>query len=156
MSLLQELGAQLRATSEELPTGLVTVAMERLRSATELLAWVRQTSVDPIGVPQLGNATEHAEHAAAALRLAQDAIAAYLGAIGLTGEPGAAPGGDWREGLKSDDTPALDGNARPPAEKLGSWWRKRVEELTGEAPPAAGKDNPDAGAAPAGPGSGPG
>ena len=42
-------------------TGLVTVAMERLRSATELLNWVRQTSVDPIGVPQLGNATEHAE-----------------------------------------------------------------------------------------------
>src|SRR4029450_4072110 len=78
MSLLQELGAQLRATSDELPTGLVTVAMERLRSATELLNWVRQTSVDPIGVPQLGNATEHAEHASAALRIAQDAIASYL------------------------------------------------------------------------------
>ena len=38
MSLLQELGAQLRATSDDLPTGLVTTAMERLRSATELLA----------------------------------------------------------------------------------------------------------------------
>src|SRR6185369_8636907 len=100
MSLLQELGAQLRATSDELPTGLVTVAMERLRSATELLNWVRQSSVDPIGVPQLGNATEHAEHAAAALRLAQDAIAAYLAAIGLSGEPSAPPDQDWREGLK--------------------------------------------------------
>ena len=91
MSLLQELGAQLRAASEELPTGPVTVAMERLRSATELLNWVRQTSVDPMGVPQLGNATEHAEHAAAALRLAQDAIAAYLAVLGLSGQGGAPP-----------------------------------------------------------------
>ena len=30
MSLLQELGAQLRATSDELPSGLITAAMERL------------------------------------------------------------------------------------------------------------------------------
>jgi hypothetical protein len=137
MSLLQEVGAQLRATSDELPTGLVTVAMERLRSATELLNWVRQSSVDPIGVPQLGNATEHAEHAAAALRLAQDAIAAYLSAIGLTGESGAAPDGDWREGLRKpppDEPVAAPDATEPPAGQLGSWWRKRVEELTGEAP----------------------
>jgi len=46
MSLLQQLGAQLRATSEELPTGQVSVAMQRLHSATELLNWVRQTSID--------------------------------------------------------------------------------------------------------------
>jgi len=137
MSLLQELGAQLRATSDELPTGLVTVAMERLRSATDLLNWVRQTSVDPIGVPQLGNAIEHAEHAAAALRLAQDAIAAYLAAVGLSGDPGGGDQ-DWRQGLKRSEEPAPAPDAAPPPpEKLGSWWRKRVEELTGEAPPAA-------------------
>ena len=61
MSLIEELGAQLRATSDELPIGLVTVAMEKLRAATELLAWVREHSEQQIGVPQLGNATEHVE-----------------------------------------------------------------------------------------------
>ena len=146
MSLLQEVGAQLRATSDELPTGLVTVAMERLRTATELLNWVRQTSVDPIGVPQLANATEHAEHAAAALRLAQDAIAAYLAAVGLSGESGAAPNGDYKEGLKPPpDEPAPAGDvAPPPPEKLGGWWRKRVEELTGEAPPPPAENSAEA------------
>ena len=61
MSLIQEVGAQLRAASDELPIGLVTAAMEKLRSATEILMWIREESVDPVGVPQLGNATEHAE-----------------------------------------------------------------------------------------------
>ena len=145
MSLVQELGAQLRATSEELPTGLVTIAMERLRTATELLNWVRQTSVDPIGVPQLGNATEHAEHAQAALRLAQDAIAAYLATLGLAGA-GGAPDGDWREGLRERENgdeadpekpPAEKGTPQPPPENLEPWWRERVKELTGEAPPPA-------------------
>jgi hypothetical protein len=139
MSLLQELGAQLRAASDELPTGLVSVAMERLRSATELLNWVRQTSVDPIGVPQLGNATEHAEHAAAALRLTQDAIAAYLAALGLAADAGAPPDQDWKAGLEKKDEPEEPApgqqEQQPPPEQLGPWWRERVEKLTGEAPP---------------------
>ena len=136
MSLLQELGAQLRATSDELPTGLITVAMERLRTATELLNWVRQTSVDPIGVPQLGNATEHAEHAAAALRLAQDAIAAYLTVLGVAPGAGSAEGQDWRAGLESDTEPAPESDTTaPPPERLGPWWQERVQKLTGEAPP---------------------
>ena len=134
--MLQELGAQLRATSDELPTGLVSVAMERLRSATELLNWVRQTSVDPIGVPQLSNATEHAEHAAAALRLAQDAIAAYLGVLGLSADAAAPPDRDWRAGLEEKVEPPPDPDAAPPPpERLGPWWRERVQKLTGEAPP---------------------
>lgn len=138
MSLLSELGAQLRATSDELPTGQVTVAMERFRTATELLNWVRQTSVDPIGVPQLGNATEHAEHAAAALRLAQDAIAAYLGVLGLSADASAPPDRDWRAGLKKEIKPPPEpDSAPPPPEQLGPWWQKRVEKLTGEAPPPA-------------------
>jgi hypothetical protein len=148
MSMLQELGAQLRATSDELPTGLVTVAMERLRSATELLNWVRQTSVDPIGVPQLGNATEHAEHAAAALRLAQDAIASYLAQVGLSGESqGGDPNRDWRAGLSDDDDkdkvapPPGDEDEQPPPERLGPWWQRRVEQLTNEAPPSAENGN---------------
>jgi hypothetical protein len=143
MSLLQELGAQLRATSDELPTGLVSVAMERLRSATELLNWVRQTSVDPIGVPQLGNATEHAEHAAAALRLAQDAIAAYLAQLGLTADASAPPDSDYKAGLEPKEEQAgAQGNQQPPAEKLQPWWRERVEKLTGEAPPPPKENEP--------------
>jgi hypothetical protein len=145
MSLLEELGAQLRATAEELPTGLVSVAMERLRSATELLNWVRQTSVDPIGVPQLGNATEHAEHAAAALRLAQDAIAAYVAALGLAADAGAPPDRDYRAGLQRDDQPAPappPQEGQPPPEQLGPWWRARVEQLTGEAPPPPQEGTP--------------
>jgi hypothetical protein len=137
MSLIQELGARLRATSDELPTGLVTVAMERLRSATEILMWVRETSVDPIGVPQLANATEHAERAAAALRLAQDAIASYLSAVGLSGDASAPPDRDWRAGLaKAQDeaAPAADA-AAPPPERLGPWWQQRVTQLTGEPAP---------------------
>jgi len=61
MSLIQDLGAQVRAAADELPTGLVTVAMEKLRGAAEILMWVRETSQDPVHVPQLGNATEAAE-----------------------------------------------------------------------------------------------
>jgi hypothetical protein len=142
MSLLQELGAQLRTTSEELPTGLVSVAMERLRSATELLNWVRQTSVDPIGVPQLGNATEHAEHAAAALRLAQDAIAAYLAGLGLAADASAPPDRDYKAGLTSDEQPApQQDQQQPPPEQLGPWWRDRVAKLTGEAPPPPENDS---------------
>jgi hypothetical protein len=144
MSLIQELGAQVRAASAELPTGQVTVAMEKLRSATELLIWVRETSADPLGVPQLGNATEHAERAAAALRLAQDAIATYLATIGLAGDPGAPPGGDWRAGLdRTGEQPPAAEAGTPPPEQLGPWWRQRVAQLTGEPPP-----EPREGAAP--------
>jgi hypothetical protein len=145
MSLLTELGAQLRATSDELPTGLITAALDRLRSATEQLTWVRQASVDPIGVPLLGNATEHAERAAAALRVAQDAIAAYLGVLGLSAEAQRPPNPDPRAGPAEPTTeprprpgtgappPPLEGPPRAP-EKLGPWWQQRVSELTGEPP----------------------
>lgn len=139
MSLIQELGARLRATSDELPTGLVTAALEKLRSATEILMWVRETSVDPIGVPQLGNATEHAERAAAALRVAQDAIATYLATVGLTGDASAPPPSDWRAALDKPGQPAAAEGA-PPPEKLGPWWQQRVAELTGEPAPAESKD----------------
>jgi hypothetical protein len=148
MSLIQELGAQLRATSDELPVGLVTAALERLRTATEILMWVRESSVDPLGVPRLANATEHAERAASALRLAQDAIAAYLSVAGLAGDASAPPDQDWRAGLgKTDEQPAPAGDATEPREQLGPWWQRRVSELTGEPPPkpeeVAGQDRAD-------------
>jgi hypothetical protein len=142
VSLIQELGARLRATSDELPTGPVTVALEKLRSATELLMWVRQESVDPLGVPLLGNALEHAERAAAALRVAQDAIAAYVFQLGLVAEA-TPPDGGWKAGLDQQrarprpgpDAPANGDRRRPSPEKLGPWWQQRVAELTGEPPP---------------------
>ncbi|MCM4077650.1 hypothetical protein [Paractinoplanes hotanensis] len=146
MSLIQDLGAQLRATSEELPTGQLTVALEKLRSATELLMWVRETSVDPVGVPQLGNATEHAERAAAALRLAQDSIARYLASIGLTGDAAAPPDRDWKAGLEQPDrAQPEESEAAPPPEQLGPWWQKRVAQLTGEPAPEQrdGEKGPD-------------
>jgi hypothetical protein len=144
MSLLTDLGAQLRVTSDELPTGLVTAALERLRSATELLTYVRQASVDPIGVPLLGNATEHAERAAAALRVAQDAIAAYLGALGLSAEAPPPPKPDGRARPADPDGRPRPGTATPPhrpdrrppgPERPGPRWQQRVSELTGEPPP---------------------
>jgi hypothetical protein len=144
MSLLTDLGAQLRATSDELPTGLVAAALERLRSATELLTYVRQASVDPIGVPLLGNATEHAERAAAALRVAQDAIAGYLGALGLSAETPQPPNSDGRtppaepagRPRPETATPPRAPDRRPPVPgRPGRRWQQRVSELTGEPPP---------------------
>ncbi len=141
MSLIEELGAQLRATSDELPIGLVTVAMEKLRAATELLAWVREHSEQQIGVPQLGNATEHVEQAAAALRLTQDAIASYLASVGLSGEAAAPPDAGWRAGLerRPEEQAAPSAEAAPP-EQLGPWWQARVAQLTGEPAPEPGQE----------------
>jgi hypothetical protein len=136
MSLIQDLGAQVRAASDELPTGLVTVAMERLRGATELLMWVRETSQDPMGVPQLGNALEAAERAAAAIRVTQDSLATYLAGLGLAADAAAPPDRDWKAGLEPPAVKADAGEAPPPGEKLGPWWQQRVAQLTGEpAPP---------------------
>jgi hypothetical protein len=135
MSLVQDLGARVQAACTGLPTGEVAVAMQRLRGATELLMWVRQTSVDPIGVPQLAGAVEHAEHAAAALRIAQDTLAGYLAAIGLTHDaerpPDAEPGPlQPPEGPRSGPAPA----EHPPPERVGTWWGTRVTRLTGQPP----------------------
>jgi hypothetical protein len=149
MSLLQELGAQLRATSDDLPTGMVAAAMDKIRSATELLRWVQDESSSDMGVQRLSHATEHAETAAAALRAVQDAVEAYLGALGLSGTPGAAPGQEWRTALRREE----DGDGKPragdaesgePVESLGPWWQQRVAKLTGEAAPA-GRDGPETG-----------
>ncbi|GAA2708407.1 MULTISPECIES: hypothetical protein [Actinoplanes] len=147
MSLLQELGARLRAASDELPDGLVVVAMEKLRTATELLNWVREASEHKMGVPELGNATEHAERAAAALRLAEDAIETYLASLGLGGDPGGPRGQEWREALRPDpekDRAPADPAAEATGEQLGPWWQERVAQLTGEAAPPEQKQQGDA------------
>ncbi|MCW6010495.1 hypothetical protein K1W54_38995 [Micromonospora sp. CPCC 205371] len=136
MSLIQELGARVRATSDDLPLGLVTAAVERLRLAGELLMWVRQASGNPMGVPQLAGALEHAEQAAQAVRVAQDSLLAYLTALGLTHDGAAGPDGAWRAGLAAEgDRVAPPGSAPPPP--LGHWWGQRVSELTGDSADAA-------------------
>ncbi len=129
MSLLTEVGARVCAAADALPVGLAGAAAERLRTATGLLDRVRQASVDPIGVPQLGAALEHAERAVHQLLAAQETLAGYLASIGLAA---AAP-----PGATSPATPvprpapeAGTAQRRPPG-PLSSWWRTRVAELTG-------------------------
>ncbi|MFY1632003.1 hypothetical protein ACN27F_01760 [Solwaraspora sp. WMMB335] len=147
MSLVEDLAAHVRTTADDLPLGQIVVAVQRLRAATELLIWVRQESADPMAVPQLTHATEHAEQAGHALRVAQQAVADYLTAIGLAGGP--ATDGAWRAALErrraDPDTvsgPVAGATAAP---QLGNWWAARVAELTDrpiDAGPSSGGDRP--------------
>ena len=99
-------------------------------------------------MPQLGNATEHAEHAAAALRLAQDAIAAYLAALGpvrrgrarrrtATGGP-ALDDADGAAGARTDadQRPAAAGRS-----SSGPWWQRpgRRSSPARRRPPGRGR-----------------
>ena len=133
MSIVEELGAQVRAAADELPVALVTEALDRLRQAADRLRWVRQESADPMGVPELSVATEHAETAGHVLRVAQDQLAAYLAAIGLAGD--GPPTGQPQRREQTDDPPT--GGPGPVPEPRGGagpvhrWWSVRVTELTG-------------------------
>ncbi|ROT29626.1 hypothetical protein [Micromonospora sp. HM5-17] len=130
MSIIEELGARIRAASDDLPVGLVVEALDRLKLASDRLRWVRQESVDPMGVPELSAATEHAEAAGHALRLAQEQLATYLAAIGL-GRDGAPV---RRPEAPAPDQPEPSGDAgvaprRVTAGPGGRWWSVRVAEL---------------------------
>ncbi|MGK5740752.1 hypothetical protein [Micromonospora sp. URMC 103] len=143
MSIVEDVGAQVRAAAEELPLGLVTQALETFGRASERLRWVRQESADPMGVPELSAATEHAETAGYALRLAQEQLAAYLAAIGL-GADGAAPARPPQPEPRHD-APRAGAPVAVPVEppeqvRLRRWWSVRVAELTGGAESA---DEPD-------------
>ena len=74
------------------------------------------------------NSLEHAERAAAALRLAQDALDTYLTVLGLGHDGDRAPDGDWRAGLTPQEPPApgTDADTAPPVERLGPWWQARI------------------------------
>ncbi|MEU5567290.1 hypothetical protein [Micromonospora musae] len=144
MSIVEDVGAQVRAAAEELPLGLVAQALEKFGLASERLRWVRQESANPMGVPELSSATEHVETAGYALRLAQEQLAAYLAAIGL-GAGGTAPAQPHDSERPRHDAPrdAAPVVAPPePAEqvRLRRWWSVRVAELTGG---AEGADEPD-------------
>ncbi|TDC22110.1 hypothetical protein E1211_31645 [Micromonospora sp. 15K316] len=144
MSIVEDVGAQVRAAAEELPLGLVTQALEKFGLASERLRWVRQESANPMGVPELSAATEHVETAGYALRLAQEQLAAYLAAIGL-GADGAAPARPADSERPRHDAPRDAAPVAVPPEpaeqvRLRRWWSVRVAELTGG---AEGADEPD-------------
>ncbi|SCL22222.1 hypothetical protein GA0074692_1355 [Micromonospora pallida] len=136
MSIIEDIGAQVRAASDELPLAPLAQALEKFALATERLRWVRQESSNPMGVPELSAAVEHAESAGHALRVAQEQLASYLAAIGLgaDGAPAAkpqprqpghdAPRGDAPPGAVPTDDPS-------PAPAVRRWWAVRVAELTG-------------------------
>ncbi|MFI7070996.1 hypothetical protein [Micromonospora sediminicola] len=136
MSIVEDIGAQVRAAAEELPLGQLAVALEKLGQAEERLRWVRQESADPMGVPELTSATEHAETAGYALRVAQEQLTAYLAAIGLAadGAPPAPPGERRpRHDAPRGSAPPVPGAGAEPAEPpaVRRWWAVRVAELTG-------------------------
>ncbi|SCF23784.1 hypothetical protein GA0074695_4643 [Micromonospora viridifaciens] len=146
MSIVEDIGAQVRAAADELPLAQLAVALEKFGQATERLRWVRQESADPMGVPELSAATEHAETAGYALRVAQEQLSAYLAAIGLAADGAPAPKADGRrprhdaprEAVASAPGVAPEQGVDPKARR---WWSVRVAELTGgrEGPP----DEPD-------------
>ncbi|HEX6969744.1 MAG TPA: hypothetical protein VF174_13165 [Micromonosporaceae bacterium] len=123
MSIVEELGSRVRAAADELPVGLVRQALLHLSKAAERLQWVRQESVNPMGVPELSGATEHGEAAGYALRVAQEQLAAYLAAIGLAGRQPAAPS------VRADHP--VEPAVRVPPPPVPGWWSERVAALTG-------------------------
>ncbi|WFE40124.1 hypothetical protein [Micromonospora sp. WMMD998] len=136
MSIVEDIGAQVRAAADELPLAQLAAALEKLGQAQERLRWVRQESADPMGVPELSAAIEHAETTGYALRVAQEQLTAYLAAIGLS--PDGAPAPPPGERRPRHDTPRGDGPPAPgpdaePDEQpaVKRWWAVRVAELTG-------------------------
>ncbi|SCG42962.1 hypothetical protein [Micromonospora humi] len=136
MSIVEDIGAQVRAAAEELPLAQLAAALEKLGQAEERLRWVRQESADPLGVPELTAATEHAETAGYALRVAQEQLTAYLAAIGLAADGAStAPPGERRprHDAPRGEAPPTPGAAAAPDEPpaVRRWWAVRVAELTG-------------------------
>ncbi|MDZ5446172.1 hypothetical protein U2F26_26140 [Micromonospora sp. 4G57] len=146
MSIIEDVGAQVRAAAEELPLAQLGLALEKFGQATERLRWVRQESANPMGVPELSAATEHAETAGYALRVAQEQLAGYLAAIGLAADGAPAPKPQERRPTHDaarDAAPTAPGAGpeRGADPAMRRWWSVRVAELTGgrEGPP----DEPD-------------
>lgn len=93
MSLIQEMGAQVRSTVDDLPVGQVATAVERLREAHESLqAAIGLAGEATVGAAVLrsaasgaGGAVEHAETAAEKLAITTQSLGNYLVSIGLEG-----------------------------------------------------------------------
>ena len=125
------------------PLGLLALALEKFGLATERLRWVRQESANPMGVPELVRATEHAETAGHALRVAQEQLRRTWPRSGWPPTARRAPGPQDRRAGRHDAP--RDGRAgrrrRPsrPPERLRRWWAVRVAELTGGRDGRAGR-----------------
>jgi hypothetical protein len=121
MSLIQELADRLRSIRDGLPLAEVTGPAARLRTAQGLLAWVMHESSRPDAVPSVGFAAWRLDHAATALRMAQDAIDDYCRALGLAVDPRPA------------EVPATVPVQRGPHAdtQLHDSWSRRVAFLTG-------------------------
>ncbi|MEU4338402.1 hypothetical protein AB0F59_27725 [Micromonospora lupini] len=144
MSIIEDIGGQVRASSEEFPVGLLGQALEKFGLAAERLRWVRQESANPMGVPELSAATEHAESANYALRVAQEQLSAYLAAIGLAGDGAPAPRPqqrDPRHDAAPPDGPTTVAPEQAEQVRMRRWWSVRVAELTGGRD--GGADEPD-------------
>ncbi|MCP2325107.1 hypothetical protein HDA40_003614 [Hamadaea flava] len=123
MSLVQDLGDQLRIVREDLPIAEVRAAAERLRMAGGLLAWVMHATGDPQRVPQLGGAADRLESAAGLMRSAHDALDAYALALGLAADSvGTAQ--PWGAGA-----PLVPTQGRSADVPLSDWWAERVRTL---------------------------
>lgn len=139
MSIIEDIGAQVRAASDDLPLAPLAQALEKFALATERLRWVRQESSNPMGVPELSAAVEHAEAAGHALRVAQEQLSSYLTAIGLgaDGAPVARPQSRQpaHDASRGDAPPpgAVPAEDPTPAPAVRRWWAVRVAELTGGA-----------------------
>lgn len=122
MSLVQDLADRLRAARDQLPIAEIAGAAERMRAASGMLAWVLHQSAKSGAVPGLGLAANHLDHAAAALRVAQDSIDDYCLALGVSME--AYP--DHRLPVQRASSPnaGIDN-------QLSDWWTTRVCQLSG-------------------------
>ncbi|MEU8081209.1 hypothetical protein AB0B31_37870 [Catellatospora citrea] len=130
MSLVQDLADQLRVAREELPLPQVSAAAERLRSATGLLAWVLHHSATPVSVPDLSRAVERLDHAAAALRVAQDRLDEYALALGMPVDTHTRHDEGWRAAVPAQ---APRGEVSGSGDcRLADWWGERIAALTGE------------------------
>lgn len=126
MSLVQDLADRLRAANDQLPVAQVTAAAERMRAASSLLAWVLHQSARPADLPSLGTAAQRLDHAAAALRAAQDSLDAYCLAIGVAFDASA----DGRLPALPTALPAQVQRVPQVDHQLADWWAKRVCQLT--------------------------
>lgn len=135
MSIVEDLGAQVRAASDDLPLGQLAEALERFGLAAERLRWVRQESANPMGVPELSSAVEYAESAGYALRVAQEQLTAYLAMIGLAADDSPAPRTTPERRPAHDAprgaTPPETATVPPTPAAAPRWWAVRVAELTG-------------------------
>src|SRR5690606_516957 len=135
MSTIAKLGVRVRSAADALPLDTVTVAVERLRVASELLLAARQHAERPEAVPGVARALEHAEQAGHALRVARERLAAYLTAIGLgsSASPPTEPQPADRAPRVTPSEPPRPRSAAPTEEP--DWWTARIAVLTdGPAP----------------------